>query len=293
MTTPRLIFVTGKGGTGKSTVAAALALALSRRRPTTLAELDRRLSAAAALGAIPRGDAPVAVSETLEVVALSPRAELEAFIRRIVPVAAISRRMLRSTTFAYVTAALPGLEAFLMLERLRIMAGDAALFDRQVVVDAPASGTALELLSVAAGIKRLAPAGTLNRLALEVENFLRDPHRFGAVLTVTPEELALREALETAAALRAQLGIASLMAVINRSPERLFERDELDALAALPAHALLARRREAERRFAHHARRRLTAAGVEALEIPMIYRRAMGAAELAVLAGTLAPALRA
>jgi energy-coupling factor transporter ATP-binding protein EcfA2 len=293
MTTPRLIFVTGKGGTGKSTIAAALALELSHRRPTTLADLDRRLSAAAALGAIPRGETPVAVSDTLEVLALSPRAELEAFIRRIVPVAAISRRMLRSTTFAYVTAALPGLEAFLMLERLRIMGGDAALFDRQAVIDAPASGTALELLAVAAAIRKLAPAGTLNRLARGVESFLRDPHQFGVMLTVTPEELALREALETAAALRAQLGIGSLMAVLNRTPAAIFERDELDALEALPAHAALARRREAERRFAHHARRRLRAAGVETIEIPMMYQRAMGAAEIAALARELRPALRA
>jgi arsenite-transporting ATPase len=292
MTTPRLIFVTGKGGTGKSTIAAALAVALSRRRPTTLADLDRRLSAAAALGAVPKGDAPIRVSDTLEVVALSPRAELEAFIRRIVPVAAISRRMLRSTTFAYVTAALPGLEAFLMLERLRIMAGDAALLDRQAVIDAPASGTALELLAVAGGIRRLAPGGTLNRLARGVESFLRDPHQFGVMLTVTPEELALREALETAAALRAQQGITSLMAVLNRTPEPLFDRDELDASGALPAHAALARRREAERRFAHHARRRLRAAGVDAIEIPMLYQRAIGAAEIAALATELAPALR-
>ena len=52
MTLPRVLFVTGKGGTGKSTVAAAIALALSHRRPTTLADLDGRLSAAAALGAL-------------------------------------------------------------------------------------------------------------------------------------------------------------------------------------------------------------------------------------------------
>jgi cellulose biosynthesis protein BcsQ len=293
MTTARLTFVTGKGGTGKSTVAAALALALSHRCPTMLADLDRRLSAAAALGVTPHGEAPLRVSESLEVVALSPRAELEAFIRRIVPVGAISRRMLRSSTFAYVTAALPGLEAFLMLERLRIMAGDAALLDRYVVIDAPASGTALELLAVAAGIKRLAPAGTLNRLAHGVESFLRDPHQFGVMLTVTPEELALREAIETARALRENLGIASITAVLNRIPEAMFDRDESRALAALPAHAELARRREAERRFAHQARRRLRAAGLDAIELPMMYRRAMGAAEVAALASELAPALHA
>ena len=126
MKLPRVLFVTGKGGTGKSTVAAAIALALSRRRPTTLADLDGRMSAAAALGATPRDSAAVKVTDSLDVIAMASRTELEAFIERIVPIRAISRRMLRSRTFGYVTAALPGLEAFLLLERLRIMAGDAA-----------------------------------------------------------------------------------------------------------------------------------------------------------------------
>src|ERR1700730_2187802 len=99
MKLPRVLFVTGKGGTGESTVAAAIALALSRRRPTTLADLDRRLSAAAALGTIPNDSTVVKVTESLEVISLTPRAELEAFIERIVPIRAISRRMLRSRTF--------------------------------------------------------------------------------------------------------------------------------------------------------------------------------------------------
>jgi arsenite-transporting ATPase len=292
MRTPRLIFVTGKGGTGKSTIAAAVAHALSRRRPTILADLDRRLSAAALLGATPHDDASARVSDTLEVVALSPRAELEVFIRRIVPVGAISRRMLRSRTFGYVSAALPGLEAFLLLERLRIMAGDAALEDRYVVIDAPASGSALELLGVAAGIKRLAPAGSLNRLAHSVESFLGDPHQFGVMLTVTPEDLALREAMETASALRERLKVATLAAVINRAPASLFEQEELSRLDVLPAHAGLARRRESERRAARAARSSLARAGIETVELPMMYRPAMGTAEVAELAAHLAAALQ-
>src|SRR5258708_29209911 len=199
MTLPRVLFVTGKGGTGKSTVAAAIALALSRRRPTTLADLDRRLSAAAALGAMPQNSTAVKVSESVDVIALTPRAELEAFIERIVPIRAISRRMLRSRTFGYVTAALPGLEAFLLLERLRILAGDAALEDRYLVIDAPASGSAVELLSVSSGVKGIAPAGTLNRLADSIDSFLCDPTRFGAVITMTPEALAVRDAARNAA----------------------------------------------------------------------------------------------
>ncbi|HKN00062.1 MAG TPA: ArsA-related P-loop ATPase [Candidatus Binataceae bacterium] len=287
MTLPRVLFVTGKGGTGKSTVAAALAEALSHRRPTLLADLDRRLSAATLLGASPQGDAPVRVSDSLHVIALSQRAELNSFIRRIVPVAAISERMLRSRTFGYVTAALPGLEAFLLLDRLRIMAGDAALEDRYVVIDAPASGSALELLAVASGVKEIAPAGTLNRLANGVEAFLADRDRFAAIITTTPEELALREALDTARALRDQMGIAVAGAIVNRTVDALFEESELAALAGLRAHRQLAQKRTAQRIAALAACAELERAGMAAFELPMLFRAAMGVREVSALARAL------
>jgi anion-transporting ArsA/GET3 family ATPase len=280
MTLPRVLFVTGKGGTGKSTVAAALALALSRRRPTTLADLDRRLSAAAALGATPSDSTPVRVTDSLDVVALTPRAELEAFIRRIVRIRAISRRMLRSRTFGYVTAALPGLEAFLLLERLRIMAGDAALEDRYLVIDAPASGSAVELLSVSAGVRGIAPAGTLNRIAGSIDKFLADATRFGAIVTLTPEELAVREALETAAAMRERLGIASVTAIMNCVPDLLFDAAELAALSPLGAHAQLAARRSASHQQAMMAMPRLAEARLATVSLPMMFTPRIGRAEL-------------
>src|ERR1700685_2572580 len=181
MTLPRVLLVTGKGGTGKSQGVAELAVALSHRRPTTLADLDGRLSGAAALGAMPRDSSAVKVSDTLDVIALTPRAELEAFIERIVPIRAISRRMLRSRTFGYVTAALPGLEAFFLLGRPGILGGDAAREDRDLVIDAPASGSAVELLTVSSGVGNIAPGGTLNRLAGSIDGFLGGEARFCAV----------------------------------------------------------------------------------------------------------------
>src|SRR5271167_67780 len=273
MMLPRLIFVTGKGGTGKSMVAAALALALSERRPTLLADLDPRRNAAAL----------VTGSDSLRIVALSPHAELESFIRRIVPIAAVSRRMLRSRTFGYVTAALPGLEAFLLLERLRIMAGDAALEDRYLVIDAPASGSAVEMLSVSSGVKGLAPAGTLNRLADSIDIFLADPTRFGAVITTTPEHLAIGEALETAATLRDRLGIVTVAVIMNCLPELLFDTAELAALSALDGHARLAIRRNAAHEQAALAAPRFAAAGLTTVGLPMMFTPAIGRAEMELL----------
>jgi arsenite-transporting ATPase len=287
MKLPRVLFVTGKGGTGKSTVAAAIALARSRRRPTTLADLDRRLSAAAMLGVMPVDGTPAKVTNSLEVVALGARAELDAFIGRIVPIRAISRRMLRSRTFGYVTAALPGLEAFLLLERLRIMAGDAALNDRYLVIDAPASGSAVELLSVAAGVRNISPTGTLNRIADSVAGFLADPTRFGAIITVTPEELALREALETEATMRERLSIATIAAIMNRVPDSLFDTAELAALSPLGSHARLAVRRNGAQEAALSGARRLAQAGIATVNLPMMFTPAMGIDELEQLGQVL------
>ena len=90
-----------------------------------------------------------------------------------------------------------------MLERLRIMAGDAALKDHYVVVDGPASGSALEFLVGRRGVKGIAPARYAQSPRLRRAFFLIDGARFGVVITVTPEELALREALETADAAEA------------------------------------------------------------------------------------------
>ena len=247
MQLPRVLFVTGKGGTGKSTVAAALAVALSRRRPTTLADLSTQMGAAALVGAALREDHSPRRPDSLEVVALSQRAELNSFIQRIVPLAAISERMLHSRTFGYVTAALPGLEAFLLLERLRMMAGEAALHDRYVVIDAPATGTALELLAVANGVKGVAPVGTLRRLADDVQEFLTDSHRFAVLITVTADDLSVRETLATAETLKSTRRIEVAGAILNRSTNALFEPAELEQLGALDAHRNLARRRMAER----------------------------------------------
>ena len=287
MKLPRVLFVTGKGGTGKSTVAAALALALSGRRPTTLADLDRRLSAAELLGAIPNNSTAVKVTDSLDVIALAPRTELEAFIERIVPIRAISRRMLRSRTFGYVTAALPGLEAFLLLERLRIMAGDAALNDRYLVIDAPASGSAVELLSVSSGVKGIAPAGTLNRLADSIDGFLSDATRFGAVITMTPEDLAVREALETAATIRARLGIVTVAAIVNCVPDLLFDTSELAAMSPLTGHARLAVRRNAAHEQATLVAPRFAEAGMMTINLPMMFTPSIGTAELTKLGRVL------
>jgi anion-transporting ArsA/GET3 family ATPase len=284
MAWPRLTFVVGKGGAGKSTVSAALAMHLATIRPTILADLDQRGSAARLLQVRSSEGEAVRAGERLELCSLSPRRELENFIERIVPVRMISRRMLGSRTFAYVTAALPGLEAFLLLSRLSSMAGEAAREDRYVVVDGLSTGASLELLSVGPGVRNLAAAGTLNRLAAELEGFISDPNRFGAAVVVAPQELAMREALEAAARLREDLRVGVVSAILNGVAAPLFTRAEAEpAMAADPELARLVQRRLEFDAAAKRVRKALADAGLEVIELPMVFSAAIGKPQVAQL----------
>jgi anion-transporting ArsA/GET3 family ATPase len=265
-----------------------LATHLAGARPTILADLDQRGSAARLLGVRAPQEGPIRAGERLELCSLSAQQELEHFIRRIVPVRMISNRMLSSRTFTYVTAALPGLQAFLLLSRLSAMAGEAARDDRYVVVDGLSTGASLELLSVANGVRNLAAAGTLARLAADLEGFVSDPNRCGIAIVVAPQELALKEALEAAASLRGQLKVSRVMAILNGVAAPLFTRAEAEqAMAAEMEHAGLVTRRIELGAAAQRVRKELAAAGLPAIELPMLFTAAVGKAEVALLSRSL------
>jgi arsenite-transporting ATPase len=276
---PRVIFITGKGGAGKSSIATALAWAIARRSRVTLVELDPDHASAFLDSTSPAGD-------KLTLINLAPRASLEAFVERIVPLKAISRRMLQSRTFGFVTAALPGLEAFLMLDRLRRIAHEANP-EETIVVDAPATGGALEMLAVAQGVGAIAPLGTLHELAGELETFLRSPGGFGVMITLRPGELSLRETIAAAKSLAA-IGVECAGAILNGVTSALFSAAEIAALDTLPDHRALAQERRAQAETAIRVQRELRRCGLPILATPTFYRPKLEPEDLATLADLFA-----
>ncbi len=201
----------------------------------------------------------------------------------------IARRMLNSRTFAFVTAALPGLEAFLILERIRLIA-DGLGPDERLVVDGPASGGALELLAVPTRLTRLAPVGTLHRLAAGLVDFLRDPTRFRVAVVLRPEELSLSEALCTRGALETA-GIACAGMLVNGASDLHFSPAEIARVARYPALDQLARLHQQRHVATEATRRRLRRLGLPTVEAPRLDRSITGRAELEMLADCMAEIL--
>ena len=202
----RILFVTGKGGTGKSFLSRSLARAAAGRGlAVALVRMDDgdgqpALGAAAAAAstgsasrastARPDGARPLPYTE----IALDEREALESFLVRILRLGFVARRLLDSRTFSAVAAAAPGVSDLVRLLGITALARPAGKLD-VIVVDAPATGHSVPLLTAPARVLELAPLGPVAREARMAHAIVGNPSRFTPIIVTTPEELAVTEAL--------------------------------------------------------------------------------------------------
>lgn len=202
----RILFVTGKGGTGKSSVAGALAAEAAARGHSALL-MRMPASGGEAPRPAPRASAgPGVVTKTLD-----DTRDLEDFLTRVTGLGLVARRLLDSRTFSAVAAAAPGLRDLVALTAITT---EAARRRGLVVVDAPASGHSVPLLTAPARVQELAPVGPVAREARRACAVLADPRAFTAVVVATPEELAVTEALQLRADIL-EAGVARVRVVAN------------------------------------------------------------------------------
>jgi len=205
----RVTIVAGKGGVGKTTVSAALALLAARAGYRVLivdvdgqsglpALFDRSEPVAYAASTMWRaGDGPGSVAAR----ALTPDDALVEYLedrgmRRI------SKRLSATGTLDLIATAVPGIRDILVLGKVkqieqRMAAGmeDAPDF---IVVDAPAAGHAVSFLSSAYGLLEAATVGPIRAQAADVVSMLSDAERFQVMLVTLPEETPVNEAVDTA-----------------------------------------------------------------------------------------------
>lgn len=303
----RVLFVSGKGGVGKSAVAAAVALGASRRgRRVLLVEIDAPLEAARYLGAPGRvGAVPTEVQPGLWVQNLDPKGVMDEFVQRTVKVDFVARRILQSPIYERFFAAAPGLKELMTLGKVMVLEGERARGGSPewdlIVVDAPATGHGLSFLKVPVAATAAVPVGPVGHNARRILDLLRDRARTGLLVVAIPEEMAVVEAAQFQRQADEEVGIETLALVLNACHERrLTPAQEADVLARLGAGegasdlgpALRAARRHIRRRRLtqfHRARLR-RAVPLPLLSLPYVFDEALGPAALLGFAEILAQA---
>lgn len=270
----RLVYVTGKGGVGKSTVALALGLAGA-------AEGKRVVVAEVAAGAEPLRVPGV------EQVVIDPDEALAEWLGKQVGGPAL-RVLSRSQAFQYFVAAAPGARELVTIAKVWELAQDVRWTGASdtydlVVVDAPASGHGVAMLRTPDTFGDIAPGGPIKRQAGRVGEMLRDPARTAYVAVAAPEEMPVNETLELQDKLVDAVGRGPDAIVVNGMyPQRFTaaEREELAAFAERPPvrAALAADARAVEQRG--HVERLRAGARAPVVELPYVFEDDLGPDDL-------------
>jgi anion-transporting ArsA/GET3 family ATPase len=233
----RLVVVTGKGGTGKSTVAAALALLAARRGKRVLvAEVNATERVAPLLGAPPAGPVIREARPGISTVDVTPPAALREYGLQVVKLQVIYDTVFENRLVRHFLRVVPGLGELVMLGKIlheaRAEERGRPRWD-QVIVDAPATGHALQLLRVPGAMLGMVPAGPLRSDAKWMQELLTDPARTAALLVTLPEEMPITEAIELDQQLRERVGMTPAAVLVNAMPARRFTPEQAARLEPL------------------------------------------------------------
>jgi len=218
----RLLVVSGKGGVGKTTVAAALAkLAADAGRTVLLVSTDGRGDAAALLGKEDAGYREAELAPGLHGLTADFDALLTDFVHALAPVRLLADRLLAVPAFRFFTRATPGLPDLLLLGKIRDILRRKRSTAREprvdlVVLDAPATGHALSLVALPRTLLAAVPAGPVRKLAEWLDALLSDPKHAALVVVSEPEDFAAKETEELIAGAREKAGLATALVVVNR-----------------------------------------------------------------------------
>jgi len=305
----RLLILSGKGGVGRTTVAAALARAATARgKRVLIAQTDAVERLGKMLGRPgPIGPVVSEVAPGIAAVNMTPKESLHQYALMVLRYETVYRALFDNRVVRGFLSAIPGLDAYAMLGKAWWHTTEetkgAALGGRRwtydlVILDGPASGHATAMLKIPRAILEAVPAGPLARDARTMSDLLSDPVRTALVIVTRPEELPASETVELATTARETLKIPLGPVIVNAVPAGRVNAEPvssvLDRLRDIDDERLgrtvaLATGQRAQRRTAEAVLASLeTKPGLPLVTLPWLPSTALGLAEIDRLASGLA-----
>ena len=300
----RLIFVTGKGGVGKSTIAAALGMLSARRGSRTMiAELSSQQRVQRLFNRYGPRFEEIQLAPGLFTISIDPEHAMDEYLQ--VKVGVLGHALASSSLFQTFAMATPGMRELLSIGKVWELAQlhrrtDGGTPYDLVIVDAPATGHGVGLLRTPRTFADIARVGPIAHQGRTIAETLADRRFTGVVAVATPEEMPVNETLSLCDALeREELNID--LVVLNALYPVRFDQAETDQLsdaldrtrsplsrsalrAALAEHARAQTQREQEARLKAGVNGRL-------VELPYVFTDQLGPPEIEELADSLGAAI--
>jgi anion-transporting ArsA/GET3 family ATPase len=296
----RLIVVAGKGGVGKTTVAAALGLVASRAgKRTVICEVAEQERLSDLFGVDAAGHEERELAPNLHSVSVDPELAKEEWLRYQLKSGTLAGVLGGSSVFRYLSAAAPGLSELVTIGKVWDLAQlerrtGGSVFDL-AIVDAPATGHGVAMLRAPSTYAGVARVGPIRRQALQIDAFLRDRRRTGVLVVALPEEMPVNETLDLERRLREEMEMAIDAAVVNALyPQRITGMDAKRLRAVRNQDgAVRAALAEHERVRGQRSQLRRLRRGLDApvATLPFLFEPELGLPELEELAGRLERAL--
>src|SRR4051794_35754794 len=228
----KLIFVTGKGGVGKTTIAAALALLASERgKRTLLCEIDAKGNLSDFFETGPTRFEEREILPRLWAMSMDTEASLKQYLSLQLKLPLVARVGPLARMFDFVATAAPGVKEIVTVGKLAWEIKERH-YDT-VVVDASATGHIVGQLAAPQAINQLVQVGLVRQQTGWMLDILGDPQLTGLAIVATPEEMPVNETIELSARVKQETNVDLAAIIVNRVLPELFGRGEEEVFERL------------------------------------------------------------